>query len=60
MTQQTKNQQKKPAQTHPFPLAGQNQPSTLAELNKQKLKAEEHEIAGRHKNDGQKAHKGAR
>ena len=30
------------------------------EVNKQKQKAEEHEVAGRHKNDGQKDHKGAR
>jgi hypothetical protein len=51
MTQQTKNQQPKPEPTHPFPVE---------KINQQKLKAEEHEIAGRHKNDGQKDHKGAR
>jgi len=51
MTQQTKEQQHKPGQTHPSPLD---------EVNKQKQKAEEQEVAGRHKNDGQKDHKGAR
>lgn len=51
MTQQTKNPHQKPGQTHPYPLE---------EVNKQKQKAEEHEVAGRHKNDGPKDHKGAR
>lgn len=51
MTQQTKNQQPKPGQAHP---------SHAEEANKQKQKAEEREVAGRHKNDGQKDHKGAR
>jgi hypothetical protein len=32
----------------------------LEEVKKQKQKAEEQEVAGRHKNDGQKDHKGAR
>lgn len=35
-------------------------PSPLQEMNKQKQKAEELEVAGRHKNVGQKDHKGAR
>ena len=51
MTQQTKVQPQKPVPAHPFPVE---------EMNKQKQKAEANEIAGRHKNDGQKDHKGAR
>ncbi|MFA6015710.1 MAG: hypothetical protein WC742_11650 [Gallionellaceae bacterium] len=51
MTQKNKGQQHKPKPTYPSPLE---------EANKQKNKAEEHEVAGRHKNDGQKDHKGAR
>ncbi|MCX7192619.1 MAG: hypothetical protein NTY60_03200 [Proteobacteria bacterium] len=51
MTQQTKEQQVKPKPPYP---------SHAEEANKQKAKAEEHEVAGRHKNDGQKDHKGAR
>jgi hypothetical protein len=51
MTQQTKNPQQKQGQTHPSPLE---------DVNKQKEKSEEKEVAGRHKNDGQKDHKGAR
>lgn len=51
MTQPSKNQQQKPAQAHP---------SSSDEVNKQKQKAEANEVAGRHKNDGQKDHKGAR
>jgi hypothetical protein len=51
MTQQTKDQHHK---------AGQTPASPSEEVNKQKLKAEEQEIVGRHKNDGQKDHKGAR
>ena len=50
MTHQTKDQQQKPGQTYP----------SQEEANKQKQKAEEREVAGRHKNDGQKDHKGAR
>lgn len=53
MTQPTKNQRHKPEQIIPSP-------STLDETTRQKLKAEEREVAGRHKNDGQKDHKGAR
>lgn len=49
MTQQTKNQQTKPEQTYPAPSDKEN-----------KQRAEEREVAGRHKNDGQKDHKGAR
>lgn len=51
MTQQTKVQHKIPGQTYPSPVE---------EVNKQKQKTEEQEVAGRHKNDGQKDHKGAR
>ena len=51
MTQQGKGQQQKPGQPHPSPLE---------KVNKQKQKAEESEVAGRHKNSGQKDHKGAR
>lgn len=51
MTQQTREQQQKPAQSAPSPTEAANQ---------QKQKAEQQEVAGRHKNDGQKDHKGAR
>lgn len=51
MTQQTKDQHKQPVQPHSSPVE---------EVNKQKQKAEEHEVSGKHKNDGQKYHKGAR
>lgn len=51
MTQQTKNKNQKPEQAYP---------SNLEEVAKQKQKAEEREVAGRHKNGGQKDHKGAR
>lgn len=51
MTQQTKNPQQKPGQAHP---------SHAEEVNKQKQKAEQQEVSGRHKNEGQKDHKGAR
>jgi hypothetical protein len=51
MTQQSKLQQQKPGLIHPLPAE---------ELNKQKQKSEELEVAGRHKNVGQKDHKGAR
>ena len=37
-----------------------SQPSTTDGLNSQKQKAETKEVVGRHKNDGQKDHKGAR
>ncbi len=50
MIQQTKDHQK-PGQPHPSPSE---------EAIKQKQKAEEREVAGRHKNDGQKGHKGSR
>jgi len=39
---------------------GQSRPAPTEELNKQRQKAEEREVSGRHKNDGQKDHKGAR
>jgi hypothetical protein len=51
MKQESKNGNQK--QTH-------SQPSKTDELNSQKQKAEIKEVAGRHKNDGQKDHKGAR
>jgi hypothetical protein len=51
MAQQNKDPHRKPVPTHPSPLE---------EANAQKQKAEENEVAGRHKNDGQKSHKGAR
>ncbi len=51
MTQNTKNQYQKPVQTHPYPPE---------DINKQKQQAEEKEVAGRHKNNGQKDHKGSR
>jgi len=51
MTQQTKDQHKNPQQTYP---------SSVEKIKKQKQMAEENEVAGRHKNDGQKDHKGAR
>ena len=50
MTQQTKDPHQKPGQTHPSPLE---------DVNKAKEKAKEQEVAGRHKNDGQKDHTGA-
>jgi hypothetical protein len=51
MSQQTENQHQKPGKTHPSPLP---------DAEKQKQKAEQSEVVGRHKNDGQKGHKGAR
>lgn len=51
MTQQAKDQQHKPELPYP---------SHLEEAKKQKQKAEEREVVGRHKNDGPKDHKGAR
>jgi len=51
MSQQPKDQHQKTGQTHPSPAV---------EVKLQKQKAEEREVAGRHKNDGQKAHKAAR
>jgi len=51
MTQQPSDKQQNPGQP-PSPPPH--------ELNKEKQRAEEREIAGRHKSDGQKDHKGAR
>ncbi len=51
MTKPGKDQQKKTSPAHP---------SHAEEAVKQKQKAEQSEVAGRHKNDGQKDHKGAR
>lgn len=50
-TEQKKSPQQKPEPAYP---------SDLEEITRQKLKQEEHETAGRHKNVGQKDHKGAR
>jgi len=51
MDYQTKNSHTKPQPPNP---------ASLDEVNMQKKKAEEKEVAGRHKNDGQKGHRGAR
>ena len=51
MTQPTSDKQQKPGQPPSPPLH---------ELDKEKQRAEEREVAGRHKSDGQKDHKGAR
>ena len=51
MYKQTKDRQQEP---------GQSRPSSLEERNKQRQKAKQREVSGRHKNDGQKDHKGAR
>jgi hypothetical protein len=40
--------------------SGQTSPSYSEEVIKQKQKAEQQEVAGRHKNSGPKDHKGAR
>ncbi|HTD04722.1 hypothetical protein [Undibacterium sp.] len=56
MTQQTKDQQAQDLQHKPE----QTYPTHAEEANEQKQKAEANEVAGRHKNDGQKDHKGAR
>ncbi len=51
MTRKTKDQPQQPGQPHPSPEAEK-------ELNKQKQKAAEQEVAGRHKNDGPNDHAG--
>jgi hypothetical protein len=51
MTKQTKTPQRPPAPTHPSPPV---------EVNTLGQQAEVKEVAGRHKNTGQKDHKGAR
>jgi hypothetical protein len=51
MTAPSKDQQPKTSPVHP---------SHAEDAMKQKQKAEQSEVAGRHKNDGQKDHKGAR
>jgi len=51
MAQQSKTPQQKTAQ---------QQTPLFLEANKQRQQAEEREVAGRHKNSGQKGHKGAR
>jgi hypothetical protein len=52
MNQPARPQPPKPAQTHPSPLR--------EDPDKAKERAETDEVAGRHKNSGQKDHKGAR
>jgi hypothetical protein len=49
--QKTKAQPPKPVQRYP---------GLVDEVNKTKQKAEQTEVSSRHKNDGQKDHKGAR
>ena len=51
MTQKTNDPHQKPEHTYPSPVE---------EVKREKQKAEEQEVIGRHKNDGQKDHKGAR
>ena len=51
MKQQAKGQQHKPGPAHPAPVE---------DKNKLKQEAEAEEVASRHKNSGQKDHKGAR
>jgi hypothetical protein len=51
MKKSTKDQQQAPPQTRPVPSQ---------EAEHQREKMETKEVAGRHKNDGQKDHKGAR
>ena len=51
MMQQAKGQQRKPGPAHP---------SLVEDVNKLKQEAEAKEVASRHKNSGQKDHKGAR
>lgn len=50
------NQKTHPLDTKPDPV----QSTLTQDQNKVKQKAEEKEVAGKHKNDGQKDHKGAR
>lgn len=54
MTQHAKGQPQKPGQP------GQHRPLPTEDVNKPKERAEQEEVAGRHKNSGQKDHKGAR
>lgn len=53
-------QQDKTGHDHPPVTAPSPQPFPSEEALQQKQKAETTEVAGRHKNDGQKDHKGAR
>lgn len=46
--------------TLPEQKQGKHTPGRTAEAEKQRQKAETNEVAGRHKNDGQMPHKGAR
>ena len=48
-----------PAKGEP-PMPANTPASHKQEVNKSKQKAEAEEVAGRHKNDGQMGHKGAR
>ncbi len=60
MNQKTKEQQAQDQAAEPPHKAEQAYPSHAEVANEQKQKAEANEVAGRHKNDGQKDHKGAR
>ncbi len=51
MTAQNKDPHQQPGQTPPYPAS---------DVREQQHKEEEKEVAGRHKNDGKKDHKGAR
>jgi hypothetical protein len=51
MKRQTENRAQKQGRLHPAPLTDDE---------RLRQKAEQSEVAGRHKNDGQKDHKGAR
>ncbi len=44
----------------PPPKPGQHHPSPQVDASRQREKAESTEVEGRHKNSGQKDHKGAR
>jgi hypothetical protein len=44
----------------PSPKDGKARPTPATDAVRQKEKAETAEVLGRHKNDGQKGHKGAR
>ena len=58
MTHQETLMNQKPKE--PPHKTGQTPPSYSEDVIKQKQKAEQREIAGRHKNSGPKDHKGAR
>ncbi len=57
MSQPTKHDQSQPK---PFPGNEVSEQHQQNEQKQQQQQAEQNEVAGRHKNDGQKDHKGAR